>query len=85
MTEHIFLYSLVVFFLGIISIGVYITTIAYSNKLLLQDSWLATHIATLKWLGPTVIGVGLLFLSWTFFVIYNSSKVVTSNFGFKFY
>lgn len=82
---HVFLYSLVLLFIGIVAFGIYITVIAYDKNLQNRPECVTDNLKTFKWLGPTIVGVGLMFLSWTSYSLYSGSEPVTSHFGFKFY
>ncbi len=77
-----------------LSIGVYLTVVAYKTDQSNSPTWVTDHLKTLKWVGPVAISFGLLgtCLIMMNIVKHNSSSsdLVTSpaigtKFGFKFF
>jgi len=72
--------------LVILSYGVYITIKTRKNATNVP-SYISDNLKTFKYVGPSLIGVGVLMTIISSYGFYNKSgnKTVTSNFGFKFY
>lgn len=83
------MYFLVLFFLFILTLGIYLTVMTNSNKDTSEiPTWIKDNNKVLKWAGPTLTALSFIGLSLNIYIIYemnSSSSTSLSNFGFKFY
>uniref|UniRef100_A0A6C0JPE4 Uncharacterized protein n=1 Tax=viral metagenome TaxID=1070528 RepID=A0A6C0JPE4_9ZZZZ len=89
--DKIVLYFFLLMSLAVTAFGVYFTIFSREDPLKHEvPSWVTKHVKTLKWLGPVLIGVGVLGLAGSVWSLTHgihepSHNPGNSNFGFKFY
>jgi hypothetical protein len=82
------MYFLVLFYLLILSLGIYLTVMTNFNKDTSDiPTWIKDNNKVLKWAGPTLVALSFIGLSLNIYIIYemNNTSKSLSNFGFKFY
>ena len=89
--DKIVLYFFLLMSIAVAAFGIYLTVVSREDatKHTVPD-WVEKHIKTLKWLGPVLIGAGVLGLASASWALTNgihepSHHPTKSNFGFKFY
>lgn len=86
--DKIVLYFFLLMGLAVAAFGVYLTIVSREDAAKHKvPKWVTNHIKTLKWLGPVLIGVGVLGLAVSVWSLTHepSHQTGNSNFGFKFY
>ena len=77
--------------LAVAAFGVYLTIVSREDDAKHKvPKWVTNHLKTIKWIGPVLIGVGVLGLSGSVWSLTHgihepSDQKGNSNFGFKFY
>jgi hypothetical protein len=89
--DKIVLYFFLLMGLAVAAFGIYLTIVSREDAAKHKvPSWVTNHIKTLKWIGPVLIGVGVLGLAGSVWLLTHeihepSHHPGNSNFGFKFY
>ncbi len=89
--DKIVLYFFLLMGLAVAAFGVYLTIVSREDVAKHKvPKWVTNHIKTLKWIGPVLIGVGVLGLAGSVWSLTHGihepiDQTGNSNFGFKFY
>lgn len=88
--DKIILYFFVFLGIALIALGIYLTIVSREDQTKHNvPDWIKKHVKTLKWVGPSLIGVGVLALAgsgWSLsYGMHYPNHGGASNFGFKFY